>query len=71
MLSAGRDTTAILFANLVFFVPQKPEIWRKLKHEVQDTLCGNLPTVGRIWEKCFHDAILGLKKEMSGKNDNN
>ena len=48
MLLAGRDTTASLLANMFFFITKDPRIWQNLKHEVQETLCGKLPSLKEL-----------------------
>ncbi|RDW58348.1 hypothetical protein BP5796_12278 [Coleophoma crateriformis] len=43
ILLAGRDTTAGILSNLFFVLARRPEIWTKLRTEV-DELGGKLPT---------------------------
>ncbi|KAF8849555.1 putative cytochrome P450 alkane hydroxylase [Acephala macrosclerotiorum] len=43
VLIAGRDTTAVLMGNTWFILARRPDIWAKLKAEV-DKLEGRLPT---------------------------
>lgn len=48
VLLAGRDTTASLLSNLFFMLAKRPEIFRKLRNEVEETLGGELPTYEQI-----------------------
>lgn len=43
ILLAGRDTTAGLLSNLFFLLARRPDIWAKIRAEVE-TLDGRLPT---------------------------
>jgi len=43
VLLAGRDTTASLLSNLWFVLARKPDVFAKLRREVQETLHGELP----------------------------
>lgn len=44
VLLAGRDTTASLLSNMWFMLAKHPEVFAKLKKEVDETLDGDLPT---------------------------
>ncbi|KAF2425269.1 cytochrome P450 [Tothia fuscella] len=44
VLLAGRDTTASLLSNMWFMLAKQPEIFAKLRQEVEETLNGELPT---------------------------
>lgn len=44
VLLAGRDTTASLLSNMWLVIARRPDIFAKLKQEVNDTLDGRLPT---------------------------
>ncbi|KAB8272177.1 cytochrome P450 [Aspergillus minisclerotigenes] len=44
VLIAGRDTTAGLLSNLFFVLAKRPDVWAKLRAEVETTLGGRLPT---------------------------
>jgi cytochrome P450 len=44
VLLAGRDTTASLLSNMWVFISREPEIFAKLRKEVDETLEGRLPT---------------------------
>ncbi|TLD37325.1 cytochrome P450 [Venturia nashicola] len=48
VLLAGRDTTASLLSNLFFMLAKRPDIFRKLRNEVEETLGGELPTYEQI-----------------------
>jgi len=48
VLLAGRDTTASLLSNMWFMVARRPEIFEKLRREVQETLNGKLPTYEQL-----------------------
>lgn len=47
ILFAGRDTTASLLSNTWFVLARRPDIWAKLREEV-DQLGGMLPTLEKI-----------------------
>lgn len=47
ILLAGRDTTASLLGNVWFVLAKRPDIWAKLRNEV-DTLNGEHPTFEQI-----------------------
>ncbi|KAJ4147660.1 hypothetical protein LMH87_002168 [Akanthomyces muscarius] len=36
MMAAGRDTTASLFSSVFHVLSRRPDIWRKLRNEIQD-----------------------------------
>jgi cytochrome P450 len=44
VLLAGRDTTASLLSNMWFMLAKHPQVFAKLKKEVDETLNGDLPT---------------------------
>jgi cytochrome P450 len=48
VLLAGRDTTASLLSNMWFMLAQRPEIYEKLRREVEETLHGDMPTYGQL-----------------------
>lgn len=48
ILLAGRDTTASLLSNMFFMIAKKPEIWAKIRKEVDTTLNGRLPTYEQL-----------------------
>lgn len=48
VLLAGRDTTASLLSNLWFVLAKKPDVFAKLRSEVQETLHGELPTYEQL-----------------------
>ena len=61
VLLAGRDTTASLLANVFFTLARKPEIWTKLRKEV-DALGGEKPTYEQIKDMKYLRAILNEGK---------
>lgn len=48
VLLAGRDTTASLLSNMWFVVAKRPDVFDKLRREVEDTLHGDLPTYEQL-----------------------
>jgi cytochrome P450 len=48
VLLAGRDTTASLLSNLWFMLAKRPDIFAKLRKEVEETLKGELPTYEQL-----------------------
>jgi len=48
VLLAGRDTTASLLSNMWFMLAKNPEIFAKLRREVEETLHGELPTYEQL-----------------------
>jgi len=48
VLLAGRDTTASLLSNMWFMIAKRPEIFAKLRREVDETLGGDLPTYAQL-----------------------
>lgn len=48
ILLAGRDTTASLLSNMFFVIAKRPEIWKKLRQEIDDTLGGQPPTYEQL-----------------------
>jgi cytochrome P450 len=48
VLLAGRDTTASLLSNMWFMIAQRPDIFAKLRREVEETLNGELPTYEQL-----------------------
>lgn len=48
VLLAGRDTTASLLSNMWFMLAKHPEIFAKLRQEVEETLHGDLPTYEQL-----------------------
>ncbi len=57
ILLAGRDTTASLLSNVWFMLAQRPDIWKKLRAEV-DELGGDKPTYAQIKEMKYLKMIL-------------
>jgi cytochrome P450 len=48
VLLAGRDTTASLLSNMWFCIAKRPEIFAKLRSEVEEQLGGELPTYEQL-----------------------
>jgi cytochrome P450 len=48
VLLAGRDTTASLLSNMWFMLAKKPEIFEKLRLEIEEALHGELPTYEQL-----------------------
>jgi cytochrome P450 len=48
VLLAGRDTTASLLSNMWFVIAQRPDIFAKLRREVEETLNGEVPTYEQL-----------------------
>lgn len=47
LLLAGRDTTASLLSSLFYHISRRPEVWARLREEV-DTLNGQRPTYDEL-----------------------
>ena len=52
VLLAGRDTTASLLSNLWFVLARRPDVWEKLREEV-DFLGGHAPTLEQLKDLKF------------------
>jgi len=48
VLLAGRDTTASLLSNMFFVVAKRPDVWKKMRDEVERELGGALPTYEQL-----------------------
>ena len=57
VLLAGRDTTASLLSNAWFVLAKRPDIWAKLRAEV-DQIGSDLPTFGKLKEMKYLRAFL-------------
>ena len=57
VLFAGPDTTASLLGNMWFVLAKRPEIWAKLKNEV-DQPKGQLPTLEQMKEMKYLKAVI-------------
>ncbi|KAI9741695.1 MAG: hypothetical protein M1834_000080 [Cirrosporium novae-zelandiae] len=57
VLLAGRDTTASLLGNTWFILARRPDIWAKLRAEV-DVLCGEAPSYEQIKEMKYLRYVL-------------
>ena len=58
VLLAGRDTTASLLGNMWFTLAKRPDIWAKLRREVEDTLHGKRPTFEQLKEMKYLKAVM-------------
>lgn len=45
---AGRDTTAALLSNLFFALSRNPDVWRRLREEINSLLQGRHPTLDEL-----------------------
>lgn len=54
---AGVDTTAALLTNLFFVLAKRPDIWRRLRHEV-NPLHGKTPTIEELRSLKYHQFSL-------------
>ena len=57
ILLAGRDTTASLLSDVWFEVAKRPDIWAKLRAEV-DQLNGERPTLAQIKDMKYLEYVL-------------
>ena len=57
ILIAGRDTTASLLSNVWFVLAQRPDVWKKLRDEV-DLLNGEKPTSAQIKDMKYLRMVL-------------
>ena len=62
ILLAGRDTTASLLSNVWFILAQRPDIWKKLRAEV-DWLGGDKPTFAQIKDMKYLRMVLNECKQ--------
>ncbi len=65
VLLAGRDTTASLLGNLWFTLARRPDIWAKLRREVDETLHGSRPTFEQLKEMKYLKAVMNECKKTS------
>ena len=64
ILLAGRDTTASLLSDVWFILARRPDVWQKLRTEV-DALGGEAPTYQQIKEMKHLRAVLNESKHSS------
>lgn len=57
ILLAGRDTTASMLSNVWFELANRPDVWRRLRREV-DALDGAFPTFERLKDMKYLRAVL-------------
>ncbi|KAF2646002.1 putative cytochrome P450 [Massarina eburnea CBS 473.64] len=62
LLLAGRDTTASLIGSLLFALAKEPQVWEKVRQEINDVLKGELPTYDQLRElkyarHCLHETL--------------
>ena len=58
VLLAGRDTTASLLSNMWFTLARRPDIWVKLRKEVEETLRGSRPTFEQLKDMKYLKAVM-------------
>ena len=58
VLLAGRDTTAGLLGNMWFILARRPDVWAKLRKEVDETLHGKRPTFEQLKEMRYLKAVM-------------
>lgn len=58
VLLAGRDTTAGLLGNMWFTLARRPDIWAKLRKEVDEILQGKRPTYEQLKEMKYLRAVM-------------
>lgn len=58
VLLAGRDTTASLLGNIWFTLARRPDIWAKLRSEVDETLKGQRPTFSQLKDMKYLKAVM-------------
>lgn len=58
VLLAGRDTTASLLGNMWFTLARRPDIWVKLRKEVDETLHGKRPTFEQLKEMKYLKSVM-------------
>ena len=58
VLLASRDTTASLLSNMWFTLARRPDIWAKLRKEVDETLRGERPTFEQLKEMKYLKAVM-------------
>ena len=63
VLLAGRDTTASLLGNMWFTLARRPDIWAKLRSEVDETLHGQRPTFEQLKEMKYLKAVMNECKQ--------
>ena len=57
VLLAGRDTTASFLTNIWFILAKRPDVWAKLRVEI-DTLHGERPTIQQLKDMKYLRAVL-------------
>ncbi len=70
ILLAGRDTTASLLSNLWFILARRPDVWHKLRAEV-DALSGEKPTFAQLKDMKYLRYCLNECKSFSPKSVTN
>ena len=58
VLLAGRDTTASLLSNLWFTLARRPDIWAKLRKEVEETFHGSRPSFEQLKDMKYLKAVM-------------
>lgn len=62
ILLAGRDTTAALLSNVFHVLSRRPDLWHKLRNEVQD-FSGNPPSYAQLRNLRFSKYIINESKQ--------
>lgn len=63
VLLAGRDTTASLLGNMWFTLARRPDIWDKLRREINETLHGKRPSFEQLKEMKYLKAVINECKQ--------
>ncbi|KAJ6783569.1 hypothetical protein PWT90_06786 [Aphanocladium album] len=63
MMAAGRDTTASLMSSAFYALARRPDIWKKLRNEIQD-LNGQPPTYEQLRDLKFTKYIINETLRM-------
>ena len=68
VLLAGRDSTASLLGNIWFTLARRPDIWAKLRREVDETLHGKRPTFEQLKEMKYLKAVMNECIQLCSTN---
>lgn len=65
VLFAGRDSTGGLLSNTMFMLARRPDVWDRLKLEVQETFGGAMPTDSeKLRHMTFMKCVLNESKSF-------
>lgn len=64
VLFAARDTTAALLTNVWFELPKRPDIWARLRSEIETTLKGRKPTYEELKNLKYLRAVLNESQRL-------